>query len=145
MNVVRYDPWNLMNQLHRDLDRLFTRPYEDGSDEQTNAHWAPPVDIHEHKDHFAISADVPGVASEDLDITMERGVLTLSGQRQSTREEGAEGLNRVERVVGRFYRRFTLPESADASNIEAKLNDGVLTIRIPKQPEVQPRRIEIKR
>lgn len=145
MNVVRYDPWNLMNQLHRDLDRLFVRPYDDGSDEPANARWAPPVDIHEEEDHFALTADVPGVASDDIDITMERGVLTLSGQRKTTREDAASGLNRVERVVGRFYRRFALPESADATNIEAKLNDGVLTIRIPKQAEIQPRRIEIKR
>ena len=93
---------------------------------------------------FLLRADVPGVAPADIDISMENGVLTVSGERRTEKHEEAEGVRRFERVSGRFYRRFTLPETADADGIVAKSANGILEVSIPKQPEVQPRRITVE-
>jgi HSP20 family protein len=90
-----------------------------------------------------IRADVQGFAPADLEITMEDGTLTIQGHRDTKFEEEREGLRRVERVTGRFYRRFSLPDTADAESIAADCRDGVLEISIPKQAKSLPRRIQI--
>mgnify|MGYP000323128449 CR=1 FL=1 len=96
-------------------------------------------------DHrFILRADVPGVAREDIDISMEDGILTIAGERQTAKHEEAVGVKRFERVSGRFYRRFTLPETADAEGIAARSANGILEVTIPKLPEVQPRRITVE-
>jgi HSP20 family protein len=101
------------------------------------------VDIKEEDNRFLIRADVPGVAAEAIEITMDGGTLSLQGRRETTSEEEKDGLRRVERVSGRFYRRFALPDTADAEGIKADCKDGVLEISIPKQAKSQPRRIQI--
>lgn len=146
MSITRYEPWNLVNRLHHDLDRIFGREFAGSEDDSRGAvsDWLPAVDVQEAKDAFILRADLPGVDPKDIDVTMENGVLTLRGRRQSenTREEG--GYRRVERTSGEFFRRFTLPDVADSESISAETNNGVLTIRIAKRPEVQPKRIEVK-
>jgi HSP20 family protein len=92
-----------------------------------------------------LHADVPGVDPTDIELQMENGVLTLRGERKSEVKEEKDNYHRVERVTGSFYRRFTLPDTADAENISAKSVNGVLEVRIPKQARVQPRRIEVQR
>jgi HSP20 family protein len=132
-----------MRNLHHDLDRIFERRVEDNTT-GTLADWSPAVDIREEEQRFVIHADVPGVGPDNIEITMEDGVLTLTGIRETQNSEDTEGFTRVERIHGRFHRRFTLPETVDAEAIEARFQNGVLEMVIPKLPRVQPRRIEVR-
>ncbi|MDX1513596.1 MAG: Hsp20/alpha crystallin family protein [Gammaproteobacteria bacterium] len=147
MNVIRYEPISLLRRLNEEVGRLFDENYYGLSDsDQSSAvtsHWAPAVDIKEETDRFVLRADVPGVDSKDIDITMENGVLTIKGERKREDMEQRDGYKRVERVYGSFYRRFTLPDTADADKISATNKNGVLEVTIPKQEKVQPRRIEV--
>jgi HSP20 family protein len=108
------------------------------------ADWVPAVDIIEEKDRFLLKADVPGVKPEDIDVNMENGVLSVSGQRHEESTQESEGVKRLERLSGRFYRRFSLPETANPEGISAKSVNGILEVVIPKQPEVKARRITVE-
>lgn len=144
MTLVRYEPWRLVNRLHQQLDNVFGDTF--GSPEASgtaNSDWLPAVDIHEEPERFIVRADVPGVDPKDIDITAENGVLTVRGERKSEKRESGKSYERVERVIGSFVRRFTLPETANTEQIKARQTNGVLEISIPKQPQVQPRRISI--
>lgn len=141
MNVIRYQPWGAFDFV----DRLFAGPgfrYADPAAASTD--WVPSVDVKEEAERFLIHADVPGVDPKDIEISMEDGVLTLSGERKSESREEGEGWTRVERRSGRFQRRFTLPETADAEGISAQGSNGVLEIVIPKIAKAQPKRITVK-
>lgn len=143
MAMIRYQPWGLMNQLHNELNRLFEAGDGEGN-LVSAADWSPAVDIREEADRFVLHADLPGIDPKDIDITMEDGTLTIRGERKLDREEEREGYRRVERVRGNFYRRFALPDTADAEGITARSDKGVLEVVIPKQPKVQPKRITVK-
>ena len=144
--LVRHDPWSLVHRLHGDLDRLFETRHSAAADHDhgTVTDWVPAVDIKEDTERFLIHADVPGVKPEDIEITLENGVLTLRGTRNTEAGADENGFRRVERVRGQFFRRFTLPDTADAESIEASFTHGVLEVVIPKLPEVQPRRISVR-
>lgn len=144
MNLTRFEPWSFVDLLHRDLDRIAQSRFGGGGDENPVANWTPAVDIVEEKDRFVLRADVPGVNPEDMDISMDAGVLTLSGERKSENVTEEQGFRRVERVSGRFFRRFNLPDTADAEGIKAKSSNGILEVTIPKLPEVQARRITVE-
>ena len=150
MALVRYEPWSMFDKFQEELGRLgLLDPANRESMEGDNSnivtsHWRPAVDIREEKDRYVIIADLPGVDPKDIEITMEQGVLTIKGERESKKEESHEGYSRVERVRGSFYRRFSLPDSADAENIEAKGKDGVLEITLPKHVKTQPKKISVK-
>ncbi|MEX1080949.1 MAG: Hsp20/alpha crystallin family protein [Halofilum sp. (in: g-proteobacteria)] len=105
--------------------------------------WVPVVDIKEEKGQFVLHADLPGVSRESIDITMEDGVLSIRGERR-LEEAGEEGeYKRLERAHGVFYRRFSLPDTADPEGIQARCKEGVLEVVIPKRDSVKPRRIEV--
>ena len=140
MTVVRYEPWALVNRLQKDIDRLFGAPQTTATD---SGAWLPPVDIHEEENQFVLNVDLPGVDPKAVEITSDKGVLTIRGQRQESRRE-AGGVRRVERISGEFLRRFSLPESADVQNIKAKATNGVLEVAIPKLAQVQPQRIAVE-
>ena len=142
MTLARFEPLSLAGLWHRDFDRFAARRLANGCSE--NANWSPAVDIIEEKERFVLRADLPGVNAEDIDINMEKGVLSLSGERTTETRDEEDGVRRFERVSGKFYRRFTLPESADADAITAKSANGILEVVIPKQPQVQARRIEVQ-
>lgn len=146
MNAIRYNPWSLMDRLHRDVDQFFPAHLLAEHEDQTPrevGNWQPAVDIKEEENRFLIRADVPGVAAADLEITMDDGALCIHGHRETTTEEEREGWHRTERLSGQFYRRFSLPEAADAESIEADYKDGVLEISIPKQVKSLPQRIQV--
>ncbi len=150
MNVVRYEPVNLLRRFQDEVNRMLHDDFAvsgnlegDRSRVATSA-WTPAVDVKEEAGRFVITADVPGVEPKDIDITMENGVLTIKGERRSEVKDDQEGYKRVERVYGSFYRRFSLPDTADAEGISARSNHGVLEVTIPKKQAVQPRRIEVK-
>jgi HSP20 family protein len=146
MSLVRYEPWSLLNQLHGEIDRLFDRrlpKYDEEGDQLATSDWVPAVDIREEDDRYVIHADVPGVKAEDIDVQMDKGVLSIKGRRESETSEERKGYKRVERVRGSFFRRFALPDTANAEAISASCKDGVLEIVIPKQAQVQPKRIKV--
>ena len=141
MTVVRYEPWALVNRLQKDIDRLFSAPQTTATD--TGA-WLPPVDIHEEENQFVLNVDLPGVDPKTVEITSDKGVLSIRGRREDARRESREGYRRVERINGEFQRRFSLPETADVQNIKAKSVNGVLEIAIPKLAQAQPVRIAVE-
>ena len=148
--LKHYDPWSVLDGMHREMNRALAGRYQGGSYGNTGddsnvdtADWAPAVDIQETGDAFVLHADIPGVKPEDIDITMEKGVLTIKGERGQIAEERRKDYKRVERTRGAFFRRFSLPDTADAEGVFAKGEHGVLVITIPKRPEEQPRRIEV--
>jgi HSP20 family protein len=149
MSLRRYNnPWNLLNSLQRDLYNLDHKPeYNHLNDDDASvatANWVPSVDISENEKAFILRADIPGVDPKDIEISMEKGVLTIKGERNSENIEENESYRRVERQSGQFYRRFTLPDSVDADKVEAKSEHGVLSITIPKQEVAISRKIEVK-
>ena len=137
MTVVRYEPWTLLNRLRRELDQSFETASRDAS-------WAPAVDIHEEARQFVVRADLPGVKPADIEITAEKGVLSLRGARNFEQQNDAGHYSRVERVSGKFVRTFTLPDNVQTDAIQAQFKDGVLELTIPKVAKVEPRRIEVQ-
>ena len=150
MTLVRYEPWTLLDRLQKELggtglyDNLFSDRVDSDSSNIATSHWRPAVDISEEEDRFVIHADLPGVDPKDIEITMENGVLSLKGERSSEIKDESKGYSRIERSHGTFYRRFSLPDSADADRIEAKGKNGVLEITLPKHEKQQAKRISVK-
>lgn len=141
MTLTRYEPWSLLSQLQKELERNVEAVQNDSS--AVTAEWAPSVDIKEEKSRYVLQADLPGVKPEDIDITMEHGVLTIKGERNTEAKTEKEGYKRVERTHGTFYRRFTLPDTVDAEGISASSKDGVLELVILKKAAVQPKKITV--
>ncbi|HTV95924.1 MAG TPA: Hsp20/alpha crystallin family protein [Steroidobacteraceae bacterium] len=144
-NVVRQNPWSLMPRLQDEINRLFGNLSENDSSSATAA-WIPPVDILEFADRFELYVDLPGVDPGKVDLTLEGGVLTLTGQRAD--ELGSDRENeiqyrRTERSHGNFHRRFVLPDTADSQGVNASGKNGVLTVTIAKHAKAMPRRIQI--
>jgi len=144
MNLINYEPWVALRTLRDDVNRALSGAYgEDGSNVVTSR-WTPAVDIKEDTDRFVIHADIPGVDPKDIEVTLEHGTLTIRGERKLERKEGGDdGYRRVERVYGSFYRRFSLPDTADPEKVQATGRNGVLEVVIPKQAAVQPKRIQV--
>jgi HSP20 family protein len=105
--------------------------------------FSPHFDVMETKDAYVLKADVPGVKEEELDLSVNGNLLTISGKREPDQPEDGDAYFAIERSCGSFARSFTMPESVDAAGVTADLKNGVLTVRIPKKPEAQPRRIAI--
>jgi HSP20 family protein len=146
MTLVRYEPWRLLNRFHRDFSPFFA---DDGAAREPSGNaasvsWLPSVDVREEDARFLVHVDLPGVDKKDIEITAEKGVLTIRGERRSETKSTDAGYERIERVSGRFVRRFTLPENAQADGITAKQTNGVLEVSIPKQSQVQPKRIDVQ-
>ena len=142
MLLARYEPWTGVNQLHRQINRIFD-DRAGASAEATVADWMPAADVLEYADKFVLKLDVPGVNASSIDITLDQGVLTVSGERPAEVTAKEVERSRRERVSGRFHRRFTLPDTVDASAVHATSRDGVLEVTIPKQAKAKPRRIEV--
>ena len=130
--------------LRREIDRLFEDTF--GRGEGMNA-WSPAVDVREGESDLSLEVELPGIKPEEVEITADKGVLTIRGEKQSTRKEGDENsrYHLVERTYGSFTRSFQLPQGLDEEKIEASYNDGVLSVRIPKSALPQPRKIQIGR
>jgi HSP20 family protein len=127
-----------MNRLAREMDTLFG-----GSLGHTSDLWAPPVDVEETADEIVLTAELPGVSRDAIDIELEDGVLTIQGEKKDERkDEGVQGLL-YERRWGSFTRRFTLPRAVDSARITARYENGILSVRVPKAEEAKGRKIEI--
>jgi HSP20 family protein len=146
MRVIKWEPF-------RDMDDVFDRVFAEtmrrwprvATENRASQDWAPAADVSETESEYLIKADLPAVRKEDVSITVQDGVLTLSGERRQEKRADSEKLHRIERLYGSFARRFALPEDADEQAISAESRDGVILIHIPKVKVVQPqpRQIEI--
>jgi HSP20 family protein len=143
MSLVRHNPWSLFDQLQREMNRFPMKTTSEDNGDVVTSDWAPAVDIKEEDNRFLLVADIPGVDPKDIEIHMEKGILTLKGERESEKKTEREGYKRIEREHGIFYRRFTMPDGVNPEGIEANSKNGVLTVVIPKSEAVQPRRIEV--
>ena len=147
MNHLRRSGWKqhhnpLQDELQQVFERFFGEQETDSSSVVTSQ-WVPRVDIKEEANRFVIFADLPGVDPSTIEIDMDKGVLSIKGERKTDAAEG-ERWSRNERAHGVFFRRFALPESANPDGIAATGRNGVLEISIPKRPEASPRRINVQ-
>ena len=133
MDLVRFDPFSLLSEM----DRLFERGVT------ATPTWAPRIDAFDREKELVIRVEVPGVKPEDVDITMEDRTLTISGKRQFEETTEQAGYHRREIFVGEFKRTLVLPEGLNAEEITAKAEDGILTVTVPRRPEVLPRKVKV--
>ena len=147
MSMTRYNPWNTQPALQDEIKQVFDRFFGESNGDHSNvvtSQWMPRVDIKEEDDRFVIFADIPGVDPKDIEIHMDKGILSIRGERSSEAREDNQRFSRMERTHGVFYRRFALPDSANPEGIAATGRHGVLEITIPKKPETTPRRIQVQ-
>jgi len=143
-NLTRQRPNRTLRNLQREVDSLFDQFFNRTGDESNSAVWAPQTDLVETDERFELRLDVPGLSTDDIDINLQNGTLTVSGERTSERTGEGEDYVRVERAFGTFHRSFALPDAVDHKRIEVTYEDGVLSIHVPKTEESTPRQIEIQ-
>jgi HSP20 family protein len=138
MAMNRWDPMRDLLRMDDEFERLL------GRQAQRSA-WAPTMDVRETDEDFEVDLDLPGLEPEDVSVTFEDGVLTISGKRELTHEQNADTYHRIERSYGSFARSLRLPRTADGEKITATFDKGVLTVTIPKAEVAKPRTIEVTR
>lgn len=144
MNITRFQPWSYIDFLNRDFERSTEHLIAAEVVRNPATQWVPAVDITDEGSQFLLRADIPGIDLADIDVSMDGNVLSVSGVRHAQERSTDAGAQRLERPTGRFLRRFTLPEAADAEHITAKSRNGVLEVAIPKLAEIQARRITVE-
>lgn len=142
MTLVRMDPFRNLVSVKRDLDRFFGDWDEES--ETSVSHWRPVVDIFETKDNLVLLAELPGMDKKDISINIENNTLTLSGERTFDQEVKKENYHRIERAYGSFSRSFSLPATISKDKVEARYENGVLEVYLPKSEESKPREIEVR-
>ena len=136
----RWDPFSEIARLQDEMGRQWsTAPAE-----RRGASFSPVVDIFEDKEAIYVKAELPGVKPEEVNIHVENNVLTLTGERKLEKKDDRDGYHRIERVYGTFTRSFALPNNVASDLVEADLSDGVLSVKIPKKAEAQPKKITVK-
>lgn len=143
--------WTPQTDLFRSrMSRFFDQAFDEflsplaGSEELSSRGWLPPVDIRETDEALTLHAEIPGLTKDDVNITLENNVLTISGERKFEKDAKKDNYHRIERAYGAFSRSFSLPANVRTDQVRASFKDGVLTVSLPKAEEAKPRRIEIK-
>src|SRR5579863_8039180 len=143
--------WDLFEDLRAAQDELLRttrargwRPGGQSYSDAGTAVWAPAVNISERKDAYLVTAELPGVKASEVEITFEDGLLTIQGERRFAHDSAEEKMHRTERYYGAFRRSITLPSHVEADKIEASVQDGVLQVLVPKTPDVQAKRIQVR-
>jgi HSP20 family protein len=145
MAIVRVDPFHEFVTLQDRVDRLFGGALQRNESVTSRGSWAPPVDIYETDNQdLVITADLPDVTREEIEVTVEHSTLTLRGTRKAPSDVKEEQFRRVERRYGEFSRSFTLPETVDPSKVSAEHKNGVLTVKLPFREESKPRAIRVE-
>ena len=146
--LTRWDPFRELEDMHRHLTTLFdgnsSARRRNGKESMTVAEWAPTVDIVEDEKNYVIKAELPDMKREDVHVSVENGVLTITGERKAEKEEKNRKYHRVERSYGSFARSFALPENVEAQKVSAAYKDGLLTVTVAKSEKAQPKQIEVK-
>ncbi len=148
--LTQWNPFREMDEIQRQMSsllggNLFRRGNATtGEENGTPPQWAPLVDVIEDEKEYLIKAELPEVQKEDFKVTVENGLLTISGERKSEKEEKGRKFHHVERYFGRFERSFSIPEDAQTNNVKAEFKDGVLQVRLAKSEKASPKQIEVK-
>jgi len=144
MALIRWDPTPELQSLQSEFNRLFDAFFGESSGaDSERSRWLPAMDLLERDNEYVLRLDLPGVDPKDVKVELENNVLTVSGERKAQHEERRDGAYRLERGYGRFARSLTLPEGVDPAQIAARLENGVLEVRVPKPEERKPQRIAI--
>jgi HSP20 family protein len=145
MNMITYDPFRELRSLQDEVNRVFSSNFSrSGETGLGRGAWNPSVDIFENKDQIVLEAELPGIAPEDVNISIENNVLTIHGERRFEKKDEGDNFHRVERSYGSFTRSFTLPPTVSSENVNANFDNGILRLELAKREEAKPRRIEIK-
>jgi HSP20 family protein len=145
-DLMEWRPFREVSRLRREMDRLWDDYFGSGRRglQPLQPEFAPAVDVKETAEAVVVKAEVPGMDAKEINISVTGDVLTIKGEKKSEREEKEENYHLVERSYGSFSRSLTLPAAVDLDNIEAKYDQGVLTVTCPKKEEIKPKAIEIK-
>lgn len=144
---TRWDPFKELEEIEKRLSTWLGQPAvrrEGEKEALTVAEWSPLVDISEDEKEYLIKAEIPEMKKEDIKISVQDNVLSISGERKYEKEEKGKKYHRVERAYGNFIRSFTLPEDSDGGRVAAEYKDGVLKVRLPKSEKTKPKAIEVK-
>jgi HSP20 family protein len=145
MAITRWDPFRELNLIQQQLNRVFGEGQRPSDDVMSRGAWLPPVDIFASGQHqLVITAELPGIEREDIELTVENDTLTLKGEKKSSTDVHEEQYHRVERTYGTFSRTFALPPTVDNTKVSAEFKNGVLTIRLPLRDEVKPKQIKVE-
>ena len=147
--LTRWNPTEEASSLSQRMERLFDEMVGSGlwrssQERPLRGSWVPAVNILEKQDAMVITADLPGLKAEDVEVTVEEGTLSIRGERKLEEVAENESYHRVERLYGIFERSFTLPNSVDVEKIEARFANGEMTLTLPKREESKPRSVKIK-
>lgn len=146
--LTRWNPFREMEELQNRMSSFFGltpgRSSNGGQESMALAEWMPSVDIAEDDKEWTVKADLPEVKKEDIKVTVENGVLRITGERKLEKEEKGKKYHRVEWSYGSFVRSFVLPDGADGSKVNAEFKDGVLKVRLPKNEKARPKAVEVK-
>lgn len=148
-NMIRWQPINRPATWSHNVDRLFNefmgRSLREVDDELAACgSWSPAVNVLEKQNEIVISADLPGLKADDVDVTIDNGVLTIKGERSFVEADEGETYHRVERCYGSFERSFKVPNTVDPKKIEARFVNGEMTVTLPKRDESKPRSVKVK-
>ncbi|HEV8542986.1 MAG TPA: Hsp20/alpha crystallin family protein [Verrucomicrobiae bacterium] len=151
MKLVRFqrpDFWNWpafdrLTTIRDEINRLFEGPMENGGSDVFNS-WAPALDLYEGKDNLVVTAELPGLKKENIDIALHDNTLTISGERKEEKKCEGSQTSRQERLFGRFTRSLILPKQVSSGNVKATYKDGILAVTLPKAEEAKPKQIEVQ-
>ncbi len=145
MAIIRWDPFKDLVTLREKMNRLFEETFTGRGEEKDliSGTWTPSVDIYETENALVLTAEVPGIKGDDIEIKIEDNTLILQGQRKFEKETKEENYHRIERSYGSFYRSFTLPNSVDQDKIQAEHENGILKVTMPKKPELKPKKVKV--
>ena len=145
--MTRWNPFKELEEMEQRLSTYLGRPAartETGQEAMTVAEWSPLVDITEDDKEYLIKADLPDVKKEDVKLTVQDDVMSISGERKYEKEAKGKKYHRVERTYGSFLRSFTVPDDADGNKVSAEFKEGVLNVHLPKSEKAKPKSIEVK-
>jgi HSP20 family protein len=145
MAIIRWDPFRDIVTLREKMNRLFEDAVTARGEEKDmiSSTWAPSVDIYETESSLILTAEVPGIEEDNIEIKIEDNTLSLSGERKFEKETKEESYYRIERSYGSFYRSFTIPRHIDQEKIKAEHDNGVLRVTMPKKPESKPKTVKV--
>ena len=141
--LTRWDPFREFTTLQDRMNRLFRDNYGEGQEALSTSTFAPPVDVYEDEHNVTLKIEVPGIDEKDIDVQIENNLLTVHGERKFENEEKEENFRRVERQYGSFTRSFTLPNTVNPEQVQARYDKGILKIQLAKKAEAKPKQIKV--
>ena len=146
MNLIKWNPFNELEDISNRLNQIFGRPVGSATVDQQmlkGADWTPSVDVSETDKAYVIKAEIPEVKKEDVKVTIDDGMLTIQGERKMEKEEKGKKFHRIERSYGSFVRSFRLPDGVDESKVKAEFKDGMINVTLPKSEKAKKKAVEV--